>query len=160
MKKNQIIKTLTFFCVLTYSFLMPTIQAQHLENSTTKPGNKDFRYYSKKQKNQKTTAWILLTGGAVLSVSGMVAQAATATVDLVTIIIGEPVEVSQTGTYVAYAGLATMATSIPFFIASGKNKKRANISLQQQKITMGNKISQQSNYHSISLKISLGKKFH
>jgi hypothetical protein len=158
MKKNQIIKTLTFFCVLTYSFLMPTIQAQHLENSTTKPGNKDFRYYSKKQKNQKTTAWILLTGGAVLSVSGMVAQAATATMDLVTIMAGaEPEEFSQTGTYVAYAGLATMATSIPFFIASGKNKKRANISLQQQKITMGNKISQQSNYHSICLSISLGK---
>jgi hypothetical protein len=158
MKKNQIIKTLTFFCVLTYSFLMPTIQAQHLENSTTKPGNKDFRYYSKKQKNQKTTAWILLTGGAVLSVSGMVAQAATATMDLVTIMAGaEPEEFSQTGTYVAFAGLATMATSIPFFIASGKNKKRANISLQQQKITMGNKISQQSNYHSICLSISLGK---
>lgn len=158
MKKNHLIKTLAIFCVLSYSFFIPNIQAQHLENSSTKPGNKDFRYYSKKQKNQKTAAWILISGGAVVSVSGMIAQAATSTMDLVMIMAGsEPEEFDQTGTYIAYAGLATMATSIPFFIASGKNKKRANIALQQQKITMGNKMNQQVTYQSLSLRIRLGK---
>jgi hypothetical protein len=153
MKKNQLKKTLAFFCVLTYSFLMPTIQAQHLENSPTKPENKNFRYYSKKQTNQKTTAWIMLGGGFVLTAGGFVIISKELLIDPWT---GEEVNPIG-GEIMSYAGLASMAGSIPFFIASGKNKKRANISLQQQKITMGNKISQQSNYHSICLSISLGK---
>jgi len=158
MKKNHLIKTLTFFCVVSWSSIIPNVQAQHLENSSSKPGNKNFQYYSKKHKNQKTTAWILLAGGATVSLTGLITQAATTTIDLVTIIVGsEPEEFSQTGTYIAYAGMATMATSVPFFIASGKNKKRASIALTQEKITMGHKISQQANYNNIALRIRLGK---
>lgn len=153
MKKNQLIKTLAFFCVLTYSFLIPTIQAQHFENSPTQPSGKNFQYYSKKNKNQKTTAWIMLSGGFVLTVGGLAVISKELLIDPWT---GEEVNPIG-GEIMGYAGLASMAGSIPFFIASGKNKKRANISLQQQKITMGNKISQQSNYHSICLSISLGK---
>jgi hypothetical protein len=150
---------LTFFCVVSYNAIVPNVQAQQFENSTTKPGNKNFQYYSKKHKNQKTTAWILVTGGSVLTIGGMVGQAATATKDFVTMILVQepPEKINLTGTYIAYAGLATMATSIPFFITSGKNKKRANIALSQEKITMGHKINQQTNYNSISLRISLGK---
>jgi len=159
MKKNHLIKTLTFFCVVSCSSIIPNVQAQQLENSSSKPGNKNFQYYSKKHKNQKTTAWILMTGGSVLTIGGMVGQAATATKDLfTTILVQEPPEkIDLTGTYIAYAGLAAMATSIPFFIASGKNKKRAHIALTQEKITMGHKINQQTNYNSITLRISLGK---
>jgi hypothetical protein len=157
MKKNHFIKTLSFFCVLSYSFSMSSIQSQHLENSPTEPANKNFQYYSKKNKNQKTTAWILLAGGATVSLTGLITQAATATIDLVTIMAGSEPEFSQTGTYITYAGLVTMATSIPFFISSGKNKKRASIALTQEKITMGHKISQQANYNNIALRIRLGK---
>jgi len=158
MKKNHLIKTLTFLCVVSFCFIIPNVQAQHLENSSAMPGKKNFQHYSKKQKKQKTTAWILLAGGATVSLSGLITQAATTTIDLVTIMAGsDPEEFSQTGTYITYAGLATMATSIPFFIASGKNKNRANIALIQEKITMGHKINQQTNYNSIALRIRLGK---
>jgi hypothetical protein len=153
MKKNQLIKTLAFFCVLSNSFFMPSIQAQHVENSPAKPSSKNFLYYSKKNKNQKTTAWIMLGGGAVLTVSGLALISKELLIDPWS---GDEVNPIG-GEIMGYAGLASMAGSIPFFIASGKNKKRAKISLQQQKITMGNKISQQSNYHSICLSISLGK---
>jgi galactokinase len=100
-----------------------------------------------------------MTGGSVLTIGGMLGQAATATKDFLSILIVQeaPEKINLTGNYVAYAGLATMATSIPFFISSGKNKKRANISLTQEKITMGHKINQQTNYNSIALSISLGK---
>lgn len=158
MKKNHLIKTPAIIWMLSVCFLTNALQAQHLENSSSNLSGNNYKLYAKKYKKQKTTAWILLGGGTVLTVGGAIAQAATATMDLVTIMVGaEPEEFNQTGTYVAYAGLATMATSIPFFIASGKNKNRANIALQEQKITMGHKMSQQSNYQSISLKVRLGK---
>jgi hypothetical protein len=153
MKKNHLSKTLAFIYALSYSFIITTVQAQQMENSTTRPENKDFRYYSKKQKNQKTTAWIMLAGGSVLAAGGVVLATKELIIDPLN---GE--EVNPVGANIMfYGGLASMATSIPLFIASGKNKKRAQISLQQEKITMGNKISQQTNYQSICLKISLGK---
>ncbi len=143
---------------MSSSFFTPDIQAQHIEDGYTDLQLKNNQNYSKKHKNQKKTAWILLGSGTVLTVGGVIAQAATVTVDLVTIMTGsEPEEFNQTGSYVALAGIASMATSIPFFIASGKNKKRANIALQEQKITMGNKMNQQASYQSISLRIRLGK---
>jgi hypothetical protein len=159
MKNNHQILTATIISFFLLSFFTPSIQAQHIEKTYSDLQLKENQYYSKKHKNQKRTAWILMTSGSVLTIGGMVGQAATATMDLFTILIvqEEPEKINLTGTYVAYAGLATMATSIPFFIASGKNKKRANLSLQQQKITMGHKINQQANYNSIALSISLGK---
>jgi len=153
MKKNQIIKTLAFFYVLSYSFFMPNIQAQNLENSPTKPANKNFQYYSKKNKNQKTTAWIMLGGGFVLTVGGAAIISKEILIDPWTGDTVNPIG----GVIMFYGGLASMATSIPFFIASGKNKRRASIALTQEKITMGHKINQQTNYNSITLRISLGK---
>lgn len=157
MKNNFSIKAVVIFSVLSSGFFTPGIQAQHIEDGFTDLQVKNYRYYSKKHKNQKKTAWILLGSGSVLTFGGVIAQAATATVDLVTIMTGSEPEFNQTGSYVALAGIASMATSIPFFIASGNNKKRANIALQQQKITMGNKTNQQGSYQSISLRIRLGK---
>ena len=157
MKNNYILKNVVIFSMLSSCFFTPGIQAQHIEEGYTDLQVQNNRYYSKKHKNQKKTAWILMGSGTALTVGGVIAQTATATVDLVTMMTGSEPEFNQTGSYVALAGIASMATSIPFFIASGKNKKRANISLQEQKITMGNKMNQQASYQSISLKIRLGK---
>jgi len=159
MKNNYLIKTAAIIFVFISCLFSPGIQAQHIENTYSDLQLKDNQYYSKKHKKQKSTAWILMTGGSVLTIGGMVGQAATATKDFLSILIVQeaPEKINLTGTYVAYAGLATMASSIPFFISSGKNKKRANIALTQEKITMGHKINQQTNYNSIALRISLGK---
>lgn len=71
--------------------------------------------YLQKSKNQKTTAWVLLGGGAVLILVG----------DL----IGNSKESSfsdaGTGVVIAGAGVLSMLGSIPLFIASGKNKRKA-----------------------------------
>ncbi len=145
--------------VLTLTCLICNLNAQVNPGEIQKPMTdiEQGQHYKKKSKNQKTTAWILLTGGAAVSLGGMIIQAGTETLGILVYMTGTEPEYNQTGNYVAYAGLSTMATSIPFFIASGKNKKRANIALQQQKITMGHKINQEVAYQSISLKIKLGK---
>ena len=59
--------------------------------------------YLRKGKIQKTAAWVLLGGGIVMAVIG----------------------VSEFEPLLATAGVLAAAGSIPFFIASGKNKKKA-----------------------------------
>jgi hypothetical protein len=71
--------------------------------------------YLVKSKNQKTAAWVLLGGGAVLIGTGL--------------LIGDRKESSfddaATGGIIGIAGALSMITSIPLFIASGLNKRKA-----------------------------------
>jgi hypothetical protein len=153
MKNYHTIKTSAIIFVFVSCLFSPGIQAQHMEKTYSDLQLKENQYYSKKHKKQKRTAWILLTGGTALTIGGIVGEVASFTGFTFT----QPEKSNETGSYVALAGLASMATSIPFFIASAKNKKRANIALIQEKITMGHKVNQQSNYNSIALSIRLGK---
>jgi hypothetical protein len=161
MKKNHLIKTPLIMWLISLCLTTHALQAQDLENPSKIQQPDNYQHYVKKHKNQKTTAWILLGSGTAVAVGGLITQTANSVVAVVSLpllLIGEEIqEPTQTGTYIALAGLTTMATSIPFFIASGKNKKRANIAIQEQKITLGNKKNQQASYQSISLSINLGK---
>lgn len=88
-------------------------------------------YYLKKSKNQKTVAWVMLGGGVAMTTIGLV--------------IGSNVEPTfadpfgldkSTGpAIVAAVGAGVALGSIPFFISSAKNKRRAAaISFNNQKI--------------------------
>ena len=81
--------------------------------------------YLKKSKNQKTTAWVLLGGGVALSVTGMVmySNAYKKAVDENPFYLGT--NANPTGAVIATVGILSSIGSIPLFIASGKNKKRA-----------------------------------
>ena len=71
--------------------------------------------YLKKSKNKKTTAWVMLGGGAGLILVGG--------------LLGNSKESSfsdaGTGIVIAGVGALSMLGSIPLFIASGKNKRKA-----------------------------------
>jgi hypothetical protein len=70
--------------------------------------------YLTKSKNQKTTAWILASGGAALIAIGLAVGN------------GKEASFDQAGAGVIVGGLGVVSIigSIPLFIASGKNKKR------------------------------------
>ena len=71
--------------------------------------------YLVKSKNQKTAAWVLLGGGVALMGAGyLIGDSKNATFD-------------DAGTGVVLAGIGFLSTigSIPLFIASGKNKRKA-----------------------------------
>src|SRR4249920_474227 len=81
--------------------------------------------YLQKSKNQKTAAWLLLSGGIAMTVTGMVIyqNAYNSAVEDNPWYFGT--DANPAGAVIATVGLLSCAGSIPLFIASGKNKKRA-----------------------------------
>jgi len=121
--------------------------------------------YLKKSKNQKTTAWVLLGGGFALTVTSTLMAAPKVTEDVGNVFVGiftaEPVpENNYTAENILLiTGTASMLASIPLFIASKKNKRRAmdmsaNIKMENVRMFQYQSFVQTS-YPAIALKIKL-----
>lgn len=126
---------------ITMCLLLIFVAAIIRGQQTTTAPTLNKQDYLKKSKTQKTTAWVLLGGGVALGIGG----AAWA---------GSDWEASGPGALMVIGG-ASVLGSIPLFIASGKNKKRAaSMTIRNERI-----ISNQKNsfvYKSIpSLSISI-----
>ena len=103
MKKN-----IVYFLLI----ILPTTSFCQKTNDTVPFVKTD---YLTKSKNQKTAAWVLLGGGTALIATGF--------------IIGDGKNASfddaAEGALLAGVGLLSTIGSIPLFIASGKNKRKA-----------------------------------
>lgn len=114
--------------------------------------------YMRKGKHQQIAALSLLGGGIVL---GSIGSVTTAKETLPHIVFPVPVPIDEqkvnNGVGLMTVGLVAALTSIPFFIASSKNKKKAmSMSFNNQSLPLmhGNNVV----YHaipSLKLKISL-----
>ncbi|KIA87638.1 hypothetical protein [Flavobacterium sp. AED] len=114
MKKTITVLMLLLFTVNAFSQTIP---------------NNEFskKYYLKKSKNQKTTGWILLSGGTLMTVVGVIGfsdswySSSNSTTD--------------TYGFIMLGGVVSGLGSIPFFIMSGNNaRKAATISLSNQPV--------------------------
>ncbi|MFI5133149.1 MAG: hypothetical protein ACHQEB_02380 [Chitinophagales bacterium] len=82
--------------------------------------------YLKKSKSQKTAAWVLLSGGTVLTVTGLVISSNSAINELASAFSsGRNDKAFVTGEVLTITGCLSMLGSIPLFISSAKNKRRA-----------------------------------
>ena len=95
-------------------------------------------YYLQKSKNQKTAAWILLSVGSTMTVVGVIGFSSTFD------------DWSDNSTdaygYLMLGGPLVALGSIPFFISSGSNaRKAATLSLNYQPILVPNPNSQIQN---------------
>lgn len=90
-------------------FLLFTVSAF----SQDKIRNKDF--YLQKSKNQKTVFYVFASTGTALIITGIILGAAH----------NDPDTEYYTGGFIAAGGFAALAASLPFFIASNKNKRKA-----------------------------------
>jgi hypothetical protein len=79
----------------------------------------------RKSRNQHTAAWILLGGGFAVTTAGIVVATTEVTHDLVNIFNPEEQKSSSTGAVLIIAGTITMLTSIPLFISSTNNNRKA-----------------------------------
>jgi hypothetical protein len=105
-------------------FLLFTLSAF----SQNKANNKD--YYLRKSKNQKTVFYVFAGTGAGLIITGIVLSA----------VHNDPDTQYFTGGFLAAGGFGALAISVPFFVASIKNKHRAvSLSLKNEKIQQLNK---------------------
>ena len=99
--------------------------------------------YVKKSKSQKTAAWVLLGGGFALSTTGALISSRKAAEDLAGaftgVFFGDPEpQNNYTGeTILLVGGVVAMLSSIPLFIASGKNRRKAaaSVSFKMQNAT-------------------------
>jgi hypothetical protein len=137
---KKVIISAVFFVVAVTSFC---------QQVTPSPGL-PLDDYLKKSKNQKTAAWVLLGGGSVLIITGF--------------LIGDRKESSfgdaGTGAIIGIAGFLSTLGSIPLFIASSRNKRKAShatVSLQFEKTPAIQQtgLSYRSYYPAVSLKFNL-----
>lgn len=94
---KKIVLSLTFFLLIANAFGQD-------QPALTKDD------YLRKSKSQKTFAWILLGGGAGLAIAGLSLSDTYA---------------SDAGTWMAVGGGVLVAASIPLFISSSKNARKA-----------------------------------
>jgi len=101
-------KSILYFLLLA----LPAVSFCQKTNDSIPAVKTDYLLISK---NQKTAAWILLGGGAALIGTGfLIGDGKNSTFDD-----------AATGALLAGIGTLSMIGSIPLFIASGKNKRRA-----------------------------------
>lgn len=87
-------------------------------------------YYLKKSKTQKTVGWVLLGGGVTMTTAGYLLLIKQANDDPLNTFVGAK---GQGYVMLMTAGAATTLGSIPFFISSAKNaRKAATISFNNQ----------------------------
>lgn len=96
--------------------------------------------YLKKSKRQQTTGIVLVSGGFAVSAVGLVVAVVSTPFAIADGFGGNTggTESMRKGTALIYTGLIAMAGSVPFFVASGKNKKKAmqaNITFHVSKFT-------------------------
>jgi hypothetical protein len=135
--------------IIVFMMLL-VLSAASFSQPTTNPATTAKTDYLQKSKNQKKTAWIMLGGGASFILLG----------DLIGNSKSSSFGDAGTGFVVAGIGALSMLGSIPLFIASTKNKKKANnastLLLKMEAIPAIQRQSfTQYSYPAISLKISL-----
>ena len=132
--------------IILFTMLM-ILSASSFSQQTNSHPTLSKQDYLQKSKNQKTTAWVLLGGGAALILVG----------DLVGNSKESSFSDAATGVVIAGAGVLSMLGSIPLFIAAGKNKRKAmSLSFKNEMIPeLQNSSFVNRSVPSLSLKISL-----
>ena len=136
------------FLILLCLLYFLNISAQNIESSP-----QQVLRLSDKAKKQKSTGWILLGGGAGVTLIG----AAIGVANVWDEILLEERGAVDAASVMVITGLVSMAGCIPFFIASGKNRKKA-AALVFIKMENSSYVSQYTktdiNYPAITLSVS------
>ncbi len=130
---------------------------EFLKINSPEPGN-DKTDFLQKSRNQKTTAWLLVGGGGAVLITGLIVSVANTTHDIVDVatLQGQGRN-TNTGAILIVAGGVTALGSIPLFLASSRNKRKANLSVSKQSTGYGLPNGKAKSITGVSLSIPLGK---
>jgi len=124
-------------------------------NYNSIPVNDEPVNYLQKSRNQKTGAWVLLGLGVAGIISGIIIEANNVVDNTYSVFADE--STNNTGTVVAVAGGCMALGSIPFFVASVKNKKKATLSISNQRTAPMALTKTGKNITGITMSIPIGK---
>jgi len=137
--------TLLFLTTILLSSQL--VSAQKIDTPSPDSPKDRYAFYMKKHKANRTTGFLLLGGGLVMAVSGVASGVSGG------VVTSGSSSAKYKGEGLFYAGCVTTLTSIPFFVFSAINKRKAKVTLKKESLSMDN-ISK-SKYTAISLKLSL-----
>jgi|ERR1035437_2685111 hypothetical protein len=95
----------------------------------------------KKSKKQKNIAVRTLVGGAAITIAGLI------------FLSGE--ENKEGGAIMVIGGSGLMLISVPYFILSGNNKKKANLQLMHERVIFNSQSNLKTHLISLGVKINL-----
>ena len=136
--------------LITLLFLLISFQmtlGQVVEQTTNNSQQELYDFYKLKQKKNNTTGWIMLGGGAALTLGTLISYNSNSGAGL----FGNIPSESQIVMF-SIGGALTLA-SIPFFISAGKNKRKAEIYFKGVQNKVGRINVDNSNYLAIGLTI-------
>jgi folate-dependent tRNA-U54 methylase TrmFO/GidA len=139
--------------------LLFTISVSTFGQKDTIPQAFNSTDYLKKSKKQNTNGWILLGSGFAVAAAGVIVGITGTVEEFAGIFTGEESNTFETGAVMSYIGAAAMLGSIPFFIASSKNKRKArevafSLKLESRFMVQKNSIIQ-SGYPALTIKFRL-----
>ena len=141
------------FCLFLFFLIaIQQIQSQVIEPTTNKSSQELYDFHTLKQKKNKTAAWIMLGGGLVMTMAGLVVNSEDEVGEMLTLGFMKFEKVHK-GDWMIYLGSASTLASVPFFIAAGKNKRKAWLSLKGESITFSNLSYKKSKHLSLALTI-------
>jgi len=135
---------LSIFLVLIFTFQL--VQCQVTDTLTQKSQQEMYDFHIQKHKKLKKTGWILL-GAGLVTVGGGYAIAATSDG-----LFGSG-DGFEAGSILIMTGTLSMAASIPVFIISGSNKRKAEAILETGNIGFGSIPFDNQRYVSVGLRI-------
>ncbi len=105
--------------------LILTISLKGFTQQTSSVPTATKEYFLKKSSRQKTTGFILLGGGVAVATTGMILGLSSVDEAIVGAFNNETNDTFTAGSVLLVIGAASMLSSVPFFIAAGKNKRNA-----------------------------------
>jgi hypothetical protein len=135
-------KIITLFIVALFS--MQLVSAQKTDTSIYHSPQDLHNFYWQKHKTNHIIGWCCLGGGTAMLISGIAIKVRNGLLSN-----------NSQGQWLTYLGFGSTLASIPFFISSGKNKRKARLALKAQSISFGNNTLNQLKYKAVVLTISL-----
>ena len=136
-------KNLILFLVLIFIFQLT--QSQETEPLSEQSNQEMYDFYISKSKKQKKTGWILLGSGVVATGAGLLIASNSN-------VLSDDGGFAS-GSLLVLAGTLTTISSIPVFIISGSNKRKAKAILASGEVGIGAIPFNNTRYASIGLKV-------
>lgn len=115
--KKTIVALAMSFCLLNWGY------SQQIPSNSNQSPQELYDFHIKKKNANKLGGWVAIGSGTIMIVSGLAWNLSGGVLD-------NDTTNNNDGLWLSYLGGAVTLTSIPFFIAAGKHKKKAEIQLK------------------------------